>query len=115
MMKRILNGLLLISFVLTILVPLTGILIHKLSSTLFVILCFMHLLVYRQKMNLRRWLLLGLVLVSYITGCFALIGESNQAVLILHRLMSAGVIFCMGIHIFLYHKKGFRLPIKSKE
>ena len=38
-MKRVLNYSLAISFILTIMVPITGIIVHKLAATLFLITC----------------------------------------------------------------------------
>ena len=47
-MKRILNYLLAISFILTIMVPITGIIVHKLASTLFLVLALIHVFLYRK-------------------------------------------------------------------
>lgn len=47
-MKRILNYLLAISFILTIMVPITGIIVHKLAATLFLILALIHVFLYRK-------------------------------------------------------------------
>lgn len=47
-MRRVLNYLLAISFVLTIMVPNTGVIVHKLASTLFLVLALIHVF-YRKK------------------------------------------------------------------
>ena len=47
-MKRVLNYLLAISFILTIMVPITGIIVHKLASTLFLVLALIHVFIYRK-------------------------------------------------------------------
>lgn len=46
MIKKILNILLLLTFILTLMVPITGIMVHKLVSALFLILCIIHTVVY---------------------------------------------------------------------
>ena len=47
-MKRILDYSLAISFILTIMVPITGIIVHKLASTLFLVLALIHVFLYRK-------------------------------------------------------------------
>lgn len=58
-MKRIFSLLLAVSFVLTLLVPFTGVVVHKLASTVFLLLCLVHTVASRKKMGPRRWVLLG--------------------------------------------------------
>ena len=50
-MKKVLNYLLLISFIVTNLVPLTGIAIHKMASVFFLILCFVDTIIYGLQMQ----------------------------------------------------------------
>lgn len=50
-MKRVLNYLLAISFILTIMVPITGIIVHKLAATLFLILALIHVFIYRKRLD----------------------------------------------------------------
>lgn len=52
-MKRVLNYLLAISFILTIMVPITGIIVHKLASTLFLVLALIHVFIYRKRLDLK--------------------------------------------------------------
>ncbi len=47
-MRRVLNYLLAICFVLTIMVPNIGIIVHKLASTLFLVLALIHVFLYRN-------------------------------------------------------------------
>ena len=62
-MKKSLNILLFISFVITtIMAPVTGIHIHKLAATVFLLLSMLHMVVYRKKLNCKRWLLLAIIL-----------------------------------------------------
>lgn len=104
-MKKFLNLALLVSFVLTILVPLTGIHVHKLASVLFLLLSVVHTIVYRKKLGAKRYGLLALVIVSFLTGLFGMIFDQYPIVLILHRVLSIGLVFFLAIHIFLFHKR----------
>ena len=104
-MKRFLNLALLISFTVTVMEPLTGIHIHKLTSVLFLLLCFVHTIVYRKKLGMKRWLLLGLVVISFATGLFGMIFDQYPIILILHRVISIAVVFFLAVHIFVFHKK----------
>lgn len=104
-MKKLLNLALLASFILTILVPLTGIHIHKLASTVFLLLSIVHTVVYRKKLGAKRWLLLALIVISFISGLFGMILDHYPMVLILHRCISIALVFFLAIHIFIFHKK----------
>lgn len=104
-MKKLLNLALLISFTVTILVPLTGLHIHKLASAVFLLLTMAHTIVYRRKLGARRWLLLAAVLISFATGLFGMILDHIPFVLISHRAISIGLVFFLAIHIFVFHKR----------
>ena len=104
-MKKILNIALLISFVVTIMVPLTGVHVHKMASVLFLLLSIIHTVVYRKELGAKRWLLLAIVLISFATGLFGMILDHIPMVLILHRVISIAVVFFMAVHIFVYHKR----------
>ena len=104
-MKKALNIALLISFIITIMVPLTGIHIHKMASVLFLLLNIVHTVTYRKKLGVKRWLLLGLILISFGTGLFGMILDHIPIVLILHRVVSLALVFFLAIHIFVFHKK----------
>lgn len=104
-MKKILNIALLISFILTIMVPLTGIHIHKLASVIFLLLSIIHTVVYRKKLGAKKYLLLALVIFSFVTGLLGMILDQYPIVLVLHRATSIAVVFFLAIHIFVYHKK----------
>ena len=107
-MKRLLNFALLVSFVVTVLVPLTGVHIHKLASVLFLLLTALHSIVYRKKLRGKIWLLLALTVFSFITGLLGMILDQYPAVLIAHRCVSIGVVFFAAIHIFVFHRKLLR-------
>lgn len=104
-MKKALNIALLLSFLVTIMVPLTGIHIHKPASALFLLLSIVHTVVYRKKLGAKRWLLLGLIVISFATGLFGMILDRYPIVLILHRCISIAVVFFLAIHIFVFHRK----------
>ena len=104
-MKKFLNIALLISFALTVLVPLTGVHIHKIASVIFLLLSIVHTVTYRKKLGVKRWLLLGLILISFASGLFGMILDQLPIVLILHRVISIALGFFLAIHIFVFHKK----------
>ena len=104
-MKKLLNLALLISFIVTIMVPLTGVQAHKMASVIFLLLSIVHTFLYRKKLGAKRWLLLGLVLISFASGLFGMILDQFPIILILHRCISIAVVFFLAIHIFVYHKK----------
>ena len=104
-MKKVLNIALLISFVVTIMVPLTGVHIHKMASVIFLLLNIVHTITYRKMLVMKRWLLLGLILISFASGLFGMIWDQFPIVLILHRVISIALVFFLAIHIFVFHKK----------
>ena len=104
-MKRFLNIALLVSFLVTIMVPLTGIHIHKLASVIFLLLSIVHTVTYRKKLGMKRWLLLGLILISFASGLLGMILDHVPMILILHRCISIALVFFLAIHIFAYHRR----------
>ena len=104
-MKKSLNIALLISFIVTIMAPLTGVHVHKMASVLFLLLSIVHTIVYRKKLGVKRWLLFGLIMISFATGLFGIILDQFPIILILHRSISIAVVFFIAIHIFVFHKK----------
>jgi hypothetical protein len=104
-MKKLLNIALLVSFVVTIMVPLTGVHIHKLASVIFLLLSIVHTITYRKKLGAKRWLLLGLTIISFTTGLFGMILDQLPMVLIHHRTISIALVFFLAIHIFVFYKK----------
>ena len=104
-MKQILNIALLISFIVTIMVPLTGVHIHKMASVIFLLLNLVHTITYRKKLGAKRWLLLATIVVSFATGLFGMILDHIPMALISHRVISIALVFFLAIHIFVFHKK----------
>ena len=103
-MKKILNIALLITFILTIMVPLTGIHIHKLASVVFLLLSIVHTIVYRKKLGVKRWFLLAAIVISFATGIFGMILDQLPMVLILLRVISIALVFFLAIHIFVFRR-----------
>ena len=104
-MKKALNIALLLSFLVTIMVPLTGVHIHKLVSVVFLLLSIIHTIAYRTKLGVKRWLLFGLIMISFATGLFGMILDRGPIILVLHRCISIALVFFLAIHIFVFHKK----------
>ena len=104
-MKKLLNIALFISFIVTIMVPLTGVHVHKMASVIFLLLSIVHTIVYRRKLGAKRWLMLALIVISFASGLFGMILDQFPIILIFHRCISIAVVFFLAIHIFVYHKK----------
>lgn len=104
-MKKALNIALLISFIVTVMVPLTGMQIHKLASVGFLLLSIVHTVVYRERLGAKRWLLLGLIVTVFATGLFGMILDSLPIVLTLHRCLSIAAVFFVAIHVFVFHRR----------
>ena len=104
MAKKLLHFLLIASFLLTVLVPLTGIAVHKLASTVFLLLCFIHAIVCRKKLGPKTWGILALVVTAFLSGLFGMIFDEIPLIL-LHKVVSMGCIAALSIHIFLFRKR----------
>ena len=104
-LKDYLNVWLLISFVLTVMVPLTGVQVHKLASTLFLILSVVHMVVYRKKLGTKRYLLFGTVFLAFASGVFGMIFDQYTVILALHKVISITLVFFLAIHIFVFHRR----------
>ena len=104
-MKKVLNYLLAISFIVTILVPITGIKIHKLDSTLFLLLALIHVFLYRKKVDYKYILVIVLTIVSFVLGILGLVMIEYPIVLVLHRTISIVLIILLAIHIYKFHRR----------
>lgn len=105
MIKKILNILLLLTFILTLMVPLTGIMVHKLVSALFLILCIIHTVVYWKKLNKKRIALLGVIFICFVSGILGMIFDQIPMVMAFHKLISIASVFMLAIHIFIFWKR----------
>lgn len=104
-MKKVLNYLLAISFIITIMVPITGIIVHKLSSTLFLVLALIHVFLYRKRLDYKYILIIGLTIVSFVLGILGLVLVEYPIILILHRTVSIVLIILLAIHIYKFHRR----------
>ena len=104
-MKKILNYLLAISFIVTILVPITGIKIHKLVSKLFLLLALIHVFLYRKKVDYKYVLVIVLTVISFVLGIVGLVMIDHPIVLILHRTISIVLVGLLAIHIYRFHRR----------
>ena len=104
-MKKALNLTLTISFFLTVMVPITGIPLHKLASVVFLLLSLIHTIVYRKKLGAKRWGLLAIILISFASGLFGMILDEYPHIMIFHRAISIAMVFFLAIHIFVFHKR----------
>lgn len=104
-MRRVLNYLLAISFIVTILVPITGIQIHKLASTLFVLLALIHVFLYRKKVDYKYVFVIVLTVISFVLGILGLVMIEYPIVLVLHRTISIVLVCLLAIHIYRFHRR----------
>lgn len=100
-----LNYLLLISFIITNLVPLTGITIHKMASVIFLLLCIVHTIKYHEKLQWKRIGLLGIIILAFLSGLFGMIFDEVPLILALHKVISISSVFALAIHIFIFHRR----------
>lgn len=114
MKARILNLLLLTTFLITIMAPITGMVVHKLASTAFLLLCLLHTFVYRKNMNGKRYLALAVILIAFASGILALICEDIVLVLAIHKVVSIAAVFILAIHIFVFHRRMFGKDSKTE-
>ena len=104
-MKKALNLALTISFFLTVMVPITGIPLHKMASVVFLLLSLLHTIVYRKKLGAKRWGLLAIIVISFVSGLFGMIFDDYPYIMIFHRAISIAMVFFLAIHIFVFHRR----------
>lgn len=105
MRKKLFNISLAVTFILTLLVPITGIHVHKLASVLFLLLCLVHTMKHRKKMGARKYVLLLVILAAFVSGLFGMIYEEYAIILALHKIISIVTVGILAIHVFVYHKR----------
>ena len=103
-MKNALNISLFISFAVAIMPPVTGIHVHKLAESIFLLLGIVHMIIYRKKIGRKRRLLLILVFVSFFSGLFGMIFDQFSLLLNIHRISSIAMIFFLAIHVYVFRK-----------
>lgn len=103
-MKKILGILLLGSFLAALSVPLTGVIVHKLASTAFLLLGLVHILTAKRKSGLGLGLL-ALVIAAFASGVLGMILKAHPVILGLHKLLSMGSVFVLGLHSAAYFRR----------
>ena len=98
-MKRVLNYSLAISFILTIMVPIMGIIVHKL------VLALIHVFLYRKRLDYKYILIIGFTIVSFVLGILGLVLVEYPIMLTLHRTVSIVLIILLAIHIYKFHRR----------
>lgn len=101
-MKKVLNVFLLVTFVITVLVPLTGVMVHKTAASLFLILCIVHTVVYRKKLSGKKYLMLSVIFIAFITGLLGMIFDTVPLILTAHKVISMLCVFFLAAHIFVF-------------
>ena len=79
--------------------------VHKLASTLFLVLAFIHVLLYRKRLNLKYILIIVLTILSFALGILGLIMVEHPIILLLHRTVSIVLIILLAIHIYKFHRR----------
>ncbi|MBQ9166595.1 MAG: heme transporter CcmB [Oscillospiraceae bacterium] len=87
------------------LVPLTGIVVHKLASVLFLLLCIVHAVMFRKQLGWQKFALLGLVLLAFFSGLFGMILNQYPIIMALHKVISMACVFFLAIHIFIFRRR----------
>lgn len=105
MKSKLLNVLLFASFIVTIMVPFTGIIVHKMASLLFLILCVIHTIVERKRLNGKRYALLAVIVIAFVSGILGMIFDDIPFIMAFHKMISIASVFFLAIHIFIYQKK----------
>lgn len=102
---KVISGLLLVSFITTIMVPLTGVQIHKIASVLFLLLTVIHAIIYSERLAVKKYFMLIIVFIAFVCGIFGMVMEQYPIIMQLHKATSIASVFFLAIHIFVYHKK----------
>ena len=104
-MKRILHFLLAASGLLTLLVPVTGVVVHKLAATVFLLLCAVHAVQLRKKLRGRSLAMLAVVALAFVSGLFSLIFSDLPLVLAAHKLISLACVAGLAVHVVRFHRR----------
>lgn len=114
-LKNHLNIWLFISLVLTIMVPFTGIYVHKLAATLFLILTIMHIYLNRKKLKAQKYLLLATLFISYISGIFVMIFDEYTFILTIHKVFTILLVIAVAVHILMFIKNKGQIKMNKRE
>ena len=98
--KSTLNFFLFISFIVTVLAPLTGVHVHKNGCNTLSALTIVHTITYRRTLGAKKYLLLCIVVIAFASGLLGMIFEQTPGILLLHKAISIVSVFFLAIHIF---------------
>ena len=101
MTRKILNLLLLLSLAATLMVPFTGIIVHKMAATVFLLLCLVHTILNRNRMNKKKYGVLTVVVLAFVTGIFGMVFDELPWILAAHKVISVAGVFILAAHIFI--------------
>ena len=82
-----------------------GIIVHKLASTLFLVLALIHVFIYRKRLDYKYILIIVLTIVSFVLGILGLVLVEYPIILTLHRIVSIVLIILLAIHIYKFHRR----------
>ena len=102
---KVLHVLLFLSFFVTVMAPVTGIVIHKLASVVFLLLSLIHTILCRKGLSGKRTAMLAVVLLAFVSGILSMVFDEIPVVLALHKVISIGSVFFLAIHIFVFRKR----------
>lgn len=88
----------------TLTVPLTGVIVHKPASTVFLLLGLVHIFTAKRKSKLGLFLP-ALVIAAFASGILGMIPDEYPVVLGLHKLLSIGSVFALGLHSAAYFRR----------
>lgn len=104
-MRKVLNYLLAISFIVTIMAPITGIIVHKLASTLFLLLALVHVFMYRKRLDYKYIFVIALTILSFVLGILGLVMIDHPIVLAFHATVSIVLVGLLAVHIYRFHRR----------
>ena len=106
--KKMLYGLLAISGLVTLLQPLTESVIHKMAASVFLVLCVGHAIACRKKITRAGGALLGLLLLTFVSGVPALVQGGMAGAI--HGVLGILCLCALAAHGF-----ARRRPLKQSE
>lgn len=88
----------------TLTVPFTGVIVYKPASTVFLLLGLVHIFTAKRKSKLGLFLP-PLVIAAFASGILGMILDEYPVVLGLHKLLSIGSVFALGLHSAAYFRR----------
>ena len=69
---------------------------------MFLVLCIVHAIVYRKKLSGKKYLMLSIIFIDFISGLFGMIYDTVPLILAVHKIVSIGCVFILAVHIFVF-------------